>query len=88
MGNFIKKIRNISVFKTLWFGKKYAGGIKNAMVYRYTKLKLHWDCKIQIDGKLSLGYSGEKLYPWNQTTLQMGKNSKFTIYGKQGIDWK
>lgn len=85
MGNFIKKIRNISVFKTLWFGKKYAGGIKNAMVYRYTKLNLHRDCKVQIDGKLSLGYSGGKLYPWNQTTLQTGKNSKFTIYGKHTV---
>lgn len=82
----LKKLRNISIIKSICFGKKYAGSPKKCTIYRYSNINLDKESTIKVNGKLSFGYPGRgMIYKWNQTTLVMKKNSRLTVNGKHTI---
>ena len=85
--NLIKKLHNISIFKSIKYSHKYGNSAKSIIVYKYSDCNIAPDSSIQVNGRLSLGCpSGNGLVrKWCRTTLYMEPGALFTVNGRHTI---
>lgn len=86
MENYLKKLYNISLWKSYGFAKRAGTSVKKCRIYRFSSINCHPSSKVFVNGKLSLGCVGSGwIHGWERASLVMKKGSSFTVQGTHTI---